>query len=82
MPAVLSAREQSDGKRCPNCKFEGKGQQGEHDTAIHQGEGKFLGIEAHIVAVERNSERLLADGRRVSCWKCWNCAYEWGFEQG
>lgn len=36
MTATLLSREQSDGKRCPNCTSEGKGYQSEHDASVHQ----------------------------------------------
>ena len=62
MPAVLSAREQSDGKRCPNCAVEGKGAGGEHDIiTLLKGMGMYV--------------------FRKCGWRCWNCGYEWGFEE-
>ena len=60
-----TAAEQSDGKRCPKCKAEGQSTGGEHQTAVHQYEGQFYGIEAHVIDVS---------------WRCWNCGHEWGFE--
>ncbi|HLA27144.1 MAG TPA: hypothetical protein VJZ49_04550 [Syntrophales bacterium] len=36
MAQNLLAREQSDGKRCPNCTSQGQTASGEHATAAHQ----------------------------------------------
>ena len=66
MASVLSAREQSDGKRCPNCTSGGQGESGAHETTIHYYPIKTIA-----------GEIVLDVG-----WVCWNCAYEWGFEQG
>lgn len=54
----------TDGLICPKCGAQSPSGTS-HDTCVHQSEGTFYGIEAHLVSMG---------------WKCCKCGYEWGFD--
>jgi len=61
----LASREESDGKRCPNCTSGGQGANGEHETAIHQ--VKSQGVSVNVIDMG------------WCCWNCgyeWGFEYQ------